>query len=87
MGTSESDVASETDACEKCGCELGGEVAYIEDLDERWCHSCADNAAEAAYDDTEPYQFIFRNGRAVTVGDDGTLKIGTVNDRPKRARS
>lgn len=50
MDTSKSDVASEADTCEKCGCELGGEVAYIEDLDERWCHSCADNAAEAAYD-------------------------------------
>lgn len=36
--------------CEKCGCELNGEAAHMEDLDEVWCHSCADNAAEAAYD-------------------------------------
>lgn len=34
--------------CEKCGCPLNGEVALIED--EAWCHSCADNAAEAAYE-------------------------------------
>lgn len=50
MPTSKSDVPSETDICEKCGCELGGEVAYIDHLDESWCHSCADNAAEAAYE-------------------------------------
>lgn len=36
--------------CEKCGFELGGEATHIEDLDEVWCHSCADNRAEAAYD-------------------------------------
>lgn len=35
--------------CEKCGCELNGEAAHIESLDEVWCHSCADNAAEAAW--------------------------------------
>lgn len=36
--------------CEKCGCELRGEAAYIEETDEVWCHSCADNAAEAAWE-------------------------------------
>jgi hypothetical protein len=36
--------------CEKCGFELNGEKAYIDALDEIWCHSCADNAAEAAYE-------------------------------------
>lgn len=36
--------------CEKCGSELGGEKAYIESADEVWCHPCADNAAEAAYE-------------------------------------
>jgi hypothetical protein len=36
--------------CEKCGCELNGEAALIEATDEVWCHSCADNAAEAAYE-------------------------------------
>ena len=35
--------------CEKCGCKLNGEAAYIEATDEVWCHSCADNADEAAY--------------------------------------
>lgn len=40
----------ETTHCEKCARKLNGEVAYREDLDEVWCHSCADNAAEAAYD-------------------------------------
>jgi hypothetical protein len=34
--------------CEKCGCDLAGEVALVND--EEWCHSCADNAAEAAYE-------------------------------------
>lgn len=36
--------------CEKCACELNGEAAHIEAVDEIWCHSCADNAAEAAYE-------------------------------------
>lgn len=36
--------------CEKCGFEMGGEMAHIEERDEIWCHSCADNAAEAAYE-------------------------------------
>lgn len=36
--------------CEKCGCELNGEAAYIDATDEVWCHSCADNAAEAAWE-------------------------------------
>lgn len=36
--------------CEKCGCKLNGEAAYVEATDEVWCHSCADNAAEAAYE-------------------------------------
>jgi hypothetical protein len=36
--------------CEKCGFELRGEAAYIEATDEVWCHSCADNAAEAAWE-------------------------------------
>lgn len=39
-----------SDECEKCGCKLNGEAAYIEAADEVWCHSCADNAAEAAYE-------------------------------------
>lgn len=34
--------------CAKCGCETKGEVAWVDD--EEWCHSCADNAAETAYD-------------------------------------
>lgn len=33
--------------CEKCECPLHGEAAYIDATDEVWCHSCADNAAEA----------------------------------------
>jgi hypothetical protein len=36
--------------CEKCGCELNGEAAHIDVTDEIWCHSCADNAAEAAWE-------------------------------------
>lgn len=36
--------------CEKCGCELNGEAAHIEARGEVWCHSCADNAAEDAYE-------------------------------------
>lgn len=40
----------DADHCEKCGCELNGEAALIEALDEVWCHSCADNAAEAAWE-------------------------------------
>lgn len=36
--------------CEKCECPLHGEAAYIDATDEVWCHSCADNAAEAAYE-------------------------------------
>lgn len=36
--------------CEKCGFELNGEAAYIDATDEVWCHSCADNAAEAAWE-------------------------------------
>jgi hypothetical protein len=41
---------SAADHCEKCGSKLNGEVAYIDYLDEQWCHSCADNAAERAYE-------------------------------------
>lgn len=33
--------------CEKCACELNGEAAHIEALDEVWCHPCADNASPA----------------------------------------
>lgn len=33
--------------CEHCGCNMQGESAYIEYLDEYWCHPCADNEAEA----------------------------------------
>jgi ribosome-binding protein aMBF1 (putative translation factor) len=40
---------SEAEHCEKCGCELKGEAAYIEKYDMVWCHSCADNDAESAY--------------------------------------
>lgn len=40
----------DSDNCEKCGCKLNGEAALIEAMDEVWCHSCADNAAEAAYE-------------------------------------
>lgn len=40
----------ESEHCEKCGCKLNGEAAYMEHADEVWCHSCADNAAEAAYE-------------------------------------
>jgi hypothetical protein len=36
--------------CEKCGFELNGEAAHIEEMDEIWCHSCADNRAEAAWE-------------------------------------
>lgn len=43
-------VKSTEGACEKCGCELKGEAAYIDATDEVWCHSCADNAAEAAWE-------------------------------------
>lgn len=37
-----------------------------------------------ADDATEPEQFVFANGRVVTIGDDDTLKIGTVDALPKR---
>jgi len=47
MPTSESDVPSEA-VCANCGCETKGEVAWVHD--EEWCHPCADNEAEAAYD-------------------------------------
>ena len=44
--------------CEKCGCALNGEAALIEATEEIWCHSCADNAAEAAYERfCEDFQF------------------------------
>lgn len=39
-----------TRRCEHCGCNTQGEEAYIKHLDEYWCHPCADNEAEAAYD-------------------------------------
>lgn len=45
--------------CEKCGCKLNGEAAYIDHADEVWCHSCADNAAEAAY---ERHQASYHDG-------------------------
>lgn len=39
---------TETNNCWKCGCDLNDEVAFVDG--DIWCHSCADNAAEAAYD-------------------------------------
>jgi hypothetical protein len=32
----------DVERCQKCGCELRGEAAYIERLNETWCHPCAD---------------------------------------------
>lgn len=41
-----------------------------------------------ADDPVEPEQFTFGNGRVVAIGDDDTLKIGTLDALPKRrARS
>lgn len=37
-----------------------------------------------ADDAAEPEQFTFANGRVVTIGDDDTLKIGTVDAMPRR---
>lgn len=34
--------------CTKCGCETKGEVAWVHE--EEWCHPCADNEAEAAWE-------------------------------------
>lgn len=36
--------------CEQCGRNTHGEEAYIKDLDECWCHPCADEYEAAKYD-------------------------------------
>lgn len=39
-----------------------------------------------ADDAIEPEQFTFSNGRVVSLGSDGTLKIGNADTTPKRPR-
>ncbi len=55
-GTSKYDVPSAADSerCEKCGCDMRGEMALMDHAGEIWCHPCADNyeqnTAESAYE-------------------------------------
>jgi hypothetical protein len=40
--------APNVDHCQRCGRELGGEAAYIEQLNQVWCHPCADDPPTVA---------------------------------------
>jgi hypothetical protein len=61
------------DRCARCGCETKGEVAWVDGAE--WCHPCADNAAEAAW---ERHCEDFHDG--------GCTRFNTLTDQQIEAR-